>query len=361
MAEENTSNIINNLVSSVAKEDAYRKSRVAATPLDASKETFMGESVGAKPTTLTEQAATGSMLNLAPRRRQRMAPRAGTDIDPAKLGEFMAQQTAGKEEAGTEPDSALPAKESAVEEPKPALASLMVKTPSPELAKEESKSESPKVPSPKAESPTKEKTPSPEPEAAKSVEEVPTKEVKKEETPSPPKVPSEIEGRLADYDRICTYFVASEQPNARTLVGYLQPLIKEELPMLRERTKRLEEEINNLKDELAKKDSEVSQAMAKAAEAEQKATAVVATATNQAVENAAINDEDVNRLRTAFEEHLQSYQQSMDQFQTFFDKITADLESTFADLGIEDVKQQSATPAVAEIQASAENEAAPAP
>ena len=48
-----------------------------------------------------------------------------------------------------------------------------------------------------------------------------------------------------------------------------------------------------------------------------------------------VNDEEVNRLRRAFEEHMQNYQKSMDQFQGFFNKITADLESTFKELGIE--------------------------
>ena len=43
----------------------------------------------------------------------------------------------------------------------------------------------------------------------------------------------------------------------------------------------------------------------------------------------------MNRLRGAFEEHMQNYQKSMDQFQGFFNKITADLESTFKELGIE--------------------------
>ena len=43
----------------------------------------------------------------------------------------------------------------------------------------------------------------------------------------------------------------------------------------------------------------------------------------------------MNRLRGAFEKHMQNYQKSMDQFQEFFNKITDDLEFTFKELGIE--------------------------
>ena len=49
----------------------------------------------------------------------------------------------------------------------------------------------------------------------------------------------------------------------------------------------------------------------------------------RALDNVVVNDEEENRLRGAFEEHMQNYQKSMDQFQEFFNNITVDLESTF--------------------------------
>ena len=97
----------------------------------------------------------------------------------------------------------------------------------------------------------------------------------------------------------------------------------------------MQTQLNDLSISLKKKDAQIADLQVQIVETEKKAASAITKGTSKALDNIVVNDEEVNRLRSAFEEHMQNYQKSMDQFQEFFTKITADLEFTFKELGIE--------------------------
>ena len=112
-------------------------------------------------------------------------------------------------------------------------------------------------------------------------------------------------------------------------------LLKQQIPGLRDQVQKLQTQLNDLSISLKGKDAQIADLQVQVVETEKKAASAITKGTSKALDNIVVNDEEVNRLRGAFEEHMQNYQKSMDQFQEFFNKITADLESTFKELGIE--------------------------
>ena len=313
----------------------------------------MGASVGARPTALSGAPADASSNmeamaaageGVAARRRNR-APRRAVDIDPSQLAQFVQAQSAM--------DSA-PVASSSHENPS-AISGLMAPSPEPTPEKVEEPKEVPKPPTPQKEmSPPKDKTPSPKPATPVKLKTPSPKQVTPppiaapepaqpaaavlEPTHEPPVMDDASKNKLMIYDSLCQKLVKDKDPSPEVLIRFLEAKLKHELPELQEKATTLEKKIGDMTEELAQRDATIADLRLKVAEAEKNAASVVASGTANALENAAINDEDVNRLRGAFEEHMQNYQQSMDQFQSFFDKITQDLESTFAELGIEENK-----------------------
>lgn len=397
-------NLIKNAI--IGDPSGGRKSRVATVPLDPSGDTFMGESVGAKPAMtapsgdaapsgIEQMAAAAANLiggdGMQQRRRNRPARRANSDVDPEKLAAFsQAQQSSELVKEATEAAAPPP-----VPEKPSAITNLMA--PSPEPSPE--KPVEPKVEQPKPASPVKLKTPSPKQPSPKPIAEPETKpapepkpfvippetkpvaipetkpvvaaEAPKPVEPAPIKAPEPQAPRAAVlntpekekalpvqptldeaskqkldiYDKICQKLVKDKDPSPQALIGYLEPVLKQELPALQEKAADLEKKVSAMTEQLAEKDSMIANLKLKVAEAEKNAATAMTGSTASALEAVQINDEDVNRLRGAFEEHMENYQKSMDQFQSFFDKITQDLESTFTELGIEDNLEQSASDA----------------
>ena len=113
-------------------------------------------------------------------------------------------------------------------------------------------------------------------------------------------------------------------------------MLKQQLPSLQDQVQKLESQIKDLSISLKKREDQITELQGQVVETEKKAAAAISEGTSKALEGVVINDEDVNKLRGAFEEHMKNYQSSLVQFQEFFDKITADLDSTFKELGIDE-------------------------
>ena len=345
---------------------AGRKSTVASTPKDPKQETYMGQSIGAKPVESAAGAggeAPGMVNIAAPRRRRDRGARAPLDIDPSELAKFNLPGAAPPPEKTTsvsglmatspepeEKEPSPPKHESPVPEEKPAespkpkeeekVPSPLKPVPSPK-AEEKPKMESPKpaVPSPKP------AVPLPKPEEKPTVEASPkptfaAAALKPEKAVSPAAagLSAADQKKLTDcevYDKICQKLVPGKEPSPMVLIGYIDPM-RQQLPSLQDQVQKLQSQIEDLSISLKKREDQITELQGQVVETEKKAAAAISEGTSKALEGVVINDEDVNKLRGAFEEHMKNYQSSLDQFQEFFDKITADLDSTFKELGIDE-------------------------
>jgi hypothetical protein len=349
---------------------AGRKSTVASTPKDPQQETFMGKSIGAKPLDPPAPGGDASMVNVAaPRRRRERAARAPLDIDPAELAKFNMPAAAPPPEKSTSVSGLMapsPEPEEEVKKPAspPKIEEEVKKSPSPKPAEEVKppspiKSPEEKPPSPAKQTlespesaekpePPKSATPSPKPIQTLSPKESPKPAVAAaamapEKIPTPPaaaptEMSAENQKKLADleiYEKICQKLVPGKAPSPMVLIGYIEPM-KQQLPSLQDQAQKLQTQLGDLSETLKKKDAQIADLQAKVMDAEKKAASAISEGTSKALDNVVINDEDVNKLRGAFEEHMKNYQSSLDQFQEFFDKITADLDSTFKELGIDE-------------------------
>ena len=344
---------------------AGRKSTVASTPKDPQQETYMGQSIGAKPgepAAATSGAGEApSMVNVAtPRRRRERAARAPLDIDPSELAKFNLAGAAPPTEKPVSVSGLMTSSPEPEEEVKKSPSPLKPepekpekKSPEPPKPKEEEEkapspvkpSESPKAAEkPVAVEPPKSAVPSPKP-VQKPIAEASPKPavvaaaVTPEKAKSPAAAPSAIDQKkLADlevYEKICQKLVPGRDPSPMVLIGFIEPM-KQQLPNLHDQIQKLQSQVDELSISSKKKDSQITNLQEQVVEAEKKATSAISEGTSKALEGVAINDEDVNKLRGAFEEHMRNYQSSLDQFQEFFDKITTDLDSTFRELGIEE-------------------------